>query len=142
MYVTQWMRLLASGESLCCAANTSFWPQKTADILNYPQRERATQKENNAYLKEKKDPRSSPCNWQEPISGSCKQPAQKAFPCDFGAKNEERESKTAHKIDGVKERGGGGQKKKKVDLWALQAGRWEGGWERIRRTPPPYGPNP
>ena len=27
-------------ESLSCAANTTFWPQKTADILSYPQRER------------------------------------------------------------------------------------------------------
>ena len=29
-----------------------------------------------------------------------------AFPCGFGAKNEERESKTAQKMARVKERGG------------------------------------
>ena len=57
------MCLLASEESLSCAANTTFRPQKTADILNYPQRQRATQNRNNAYLdllEEKKDPRSTP----------------------------------------------------------------------------------
>lgn len=27
-----------------CAANITFWTQKTADILNYPQRQGATQK--------------------------------------------------------------------------------------------------
>ena len=37
------------------------------------------------------------------------QPAQQAFPCGLGAKNEERESKTARKMAQVKERGGGGE---------------------------------
>ena len=34
-------------------------------------------------------------------------PAQQAFPCSFGARNEERESKTARKMGRVKKRGGG-----------------------------------
>ena len=74
MYVKKWMCIRAGEESLSCAANTSFWPQKTADILSHPQRQRAKQKRNNAYLhllQGKEDLRSSPCYWQEPISGSC-----------------------------------------------------------------------
>ena len=54
----------ASEESLSCAANTTFWPQKRPDILSYPQRQSATQKRYNAnlhLLQEKKDPRSYPC---------------------------------------------------------------------------------
>ena len=44
------MYIRASVESLSCAANTTFWPQQTADILNYPQRKRATQKRNNTFI--------------------------------------------------------------------------------------------
>ena len=69
------MCVRASEEGLTCAANTTFWPQKTADILSYPQSQRTKQKKgSNAHLillQEKKDPRSTPCNWKEPISGSC-----------------------------------------------------------------------
>ena len=32
------MCVRASEESLTCAAHTTFWPQKTADILSYPQK--------------------------------------------------------------------------------------------------------
>ena len=74
MYVRWWMCIRASEESVSCAANTTFSPQKTADILSYPQRQRAKQKRDNAYLhllQGKEDRRSSPCNWQESISGSC-----------------------------------------------------------------------
>ena len=70
------MCIRASEESLSCAANAIFWPQKTADILSYPQQQRAIQnRRSNAYLHvllEEKDPRSTP--WQEPIIGYCKQP--------------------------------------------------------------------
>ena len=37
-------------EGLPCTANITFWPRETADILNYPQRQRATQKWNNLGL--------------------------------------------------------------------------------------------
>ena len=32
----QEMCIRASEESLTCATNTTFWSQKTVDILNYP----------------------------------------------------------------------------------------------------------
>ena len=68
------MNVRASEESLTCAANTTFWPQKTAYILSYPQSQRTKQKKgSNAHLillQEKKDPRSTPWG-KEPISGSC-----------------------------------------------------------------------
>ena len=44
------MCIRASEESLFCAASITFLPQKTADILNYAQRQRATQKNQHAYL--------------------------------------------------------------------------------------------
>ena len=44
------MCMRVSAESLSCAANTTFWPQITADILSYPQRQRAVQKRNSAYF--------------------------------------------------------------------------------------------
>ena len=72
------MCIRASEESLSCAANTIFWPQKTADTLSYSQRQRAIQnRRSNAYLNvllEEKDPRYTP--WQEPIIGYCKQPVE------------------------------------------------------------------
>jgi len=40
----------ASEESLFCAASIMFLPQITAAILNYAQRQRATQKMNNGDL--------------------------------------------------------------------------------------------
>ena len=93
------MCLLASEESLSCAANTTFGPQKTADILNYPQRQRATQKRNNAYLdllEEKKDPRSTPFVIARSRSAAsviaC---IYEAFQFGLGANNEELESKTS-----------------------------------------------
>ena len=43
--VRRWMCIRASEESLFCAASITFLPQKTADILNYAQRQRATQKQ-------------------------------------------------------------------------------------------------
>ena len=48
--VRRWMCIRASEESLFCAASITFLPQKTADILNYAQRQRATQKTNDAYF--------------------------------------------------------------------------------------------
>ena len=60
------MCIRASEESLFCAASITFLPQKTEDILNYAQRQRATQKTNNAYLhllQAQVDPRSTLCNW-------------------------------------------------------------------------------
>ena len=62
------MCIRASEESLSYAANTTLWPQKkTADILSYPQRQRATQKRNNAYLhflqEKKRDPLLGSCYW-------------------------------------------------------------------------------
>ena len=41
--VRRWMSIRASEESLFCAASITFLPQKTADILNYAQRQRASQ---------------------------------------------------------------------------------------------------
>ena len=38
------MCIRASEESLFCAASITFLPQKIEDILNYEQRQRATQK--------------------------------------------------------------------------------------------------
>ena len=40
------------------------------------------------------------------------QPAQHAFPCGLGTKNEEQESKTSRKMAQVKERAGGGEERK------------------------------
>ena len=45
----------------------TFWPQKTADILSYRDRQRAKEKYLHLPLG-KGDARSSPCNWQEPIT--------------------------------------------------------------------------
>ena len=42
------------------------------------------------------------------------QPAQQAFLWGLGAKNEERESKTARKMAQVKEHGGGGEERKEM----------------------------
>ena len=42
--VRRWMCIRANEESLFCAASITFLPQKTADILNYAQKQRATQK--------------------------------------------------------------------------------------------------
>ena len=58
------MCIRAGEESLSCAANTTFWQQKTADILT---------KEETMHTSislKKKDLSSTPCNWQESISGS------------------------------------------------------------------------
>ena len=50
------------------------------------------------------------------------QPAQQAFPCGLGAKNQERESKTTRKMAQVKERGGGGEERKKKSVfWVSQS---------------------
>ena len=60
------MCIRASEESLFCAASITFLAQKIEDILNYEQRQRATQKTNNAYLhllQAQVDPRSTLCNW-------------------------------------------------------------------------------
>ena len=43
----QWIFIRASEESLSCAASITFLPQKTANILNSVQKERATEKTNN-----------------------------------------------------------------------------------------------
>ena len=45
--VRLWMFIRASEESLSCAASITFSPQKTANILNSVQKERATKKTNN-----------------------------------------------------------------------------------------------
>ena len=48
------------------ATSITFLPQKTAAILNYAQRQRATQKKNNAYLhlhQAQVDPISTLCKW-------------------------------------------------------------------------------
>ena len=45
--VRRWMFIRASEESLSCAASITFLPQKTANILNSVQKERATKKTNN-----------------------------------------------------------------------------------------------
>ena len=73
MYVRSWKCIIASEESLSRAVNTTFWPQKTADILSYPQRQRTKQKKEQCIPSpsRKKDPRSTPCYWQEPNSSSC-----------------------------------------------------------------------
>ena len=47
------MCITAIEESLCCAANITFLPQKTADILNYAHH----------LLQAQVDPRSTLCNW-------------------------------------------------------------------------------
>ena len=48
--VRWWVCTIASEESLFSAASITFLPQKTADILHYAQRQRATKKTNNVYL--------------------------------------------------------------------------------------------
>ena len=48
--VRWWVCTIASEESLFSTASITFLPQKTADILHYAQRQRATQKTNNVYL--------------------------------------------------------------------------------------------
>ena len=61
--VRRWMCI--RGELLLCR-EYSFLPQKTADNLNYSQRQRDAQKTNNAYLhllQLHMDPRSTLCNW-------------------------------------------------------------------------------
>ena len=50
MYVKWWTCIRGGEESLSCAAHTTFWSQITADILSYPQRQRAAQKRNSAYF--------------------------------------------------------------------------------------------
>ena len=45
--VRRWRFIRASEESLSCAASITFLPQKTANILNSGQKERATKKKNN-----------------------------------------------------------------------------------------------
>ena len=42
--------MTASVERFFCASSVTFLPQKTADILNYAQRQRATQKTNDTYF--------------------------------------------------------------------------------------------
>ena len=44
------MCIKASEESLTCATNTTFWSQKTVDILNYPKDKGPNKKKNNAFL--------------------------------------------------------------------------------------------
>ena len=69
--VRRWMCIRASEESLSCAASITFLLQKTADILNYAQRQRATSKTNNAYLhllQAQVDVRSILCNRPLPSS--------------------------------------------------------------------------
>ena len=101
------MCLLPSEESLSCAMNTALWPQKTTYILNNPQRQKGHTKRNNAYLnllQEKKDLRSTPCNWRESISSSVSSLCNKLmFPCSFRAKNEEQESKTKRKTSSCRQ---------------------------------------
>ena len=47
------MCITAIEESLCCAANITFLPQKTEDLLNY----------GHHLLQAQVDPRSTLCNW-------------------------------------------------------------------------------
>ena len=54
--------MTASEERLFCASSVTFLPQKTAGILNYAQRQRATQKTNDAY--------ASPSRTSESVIGS------------------------------------------------------------------------
>lgn len=42
--------MTASEERLFCASSVTFLPQKTAGILNYAKRQRATQKTKDAYF--------------------------------------------------------------------------------------------
>ena len=56
----------ASEESLFCGSSVMFLPQITVAILNFAQRQRATQKMYNGYLhllQAQVDPRSTLCNW-------------------------------------------------------------------------------
>ena len=133
------MCLLASEESLSCAANTSFGPQKTADILNYPQRQRATQKRNNAYLdllEEKKDPRSTPFVIARSPSAASVIACVASVSVRFGSKQRGTRVKDLVKKNGASKRAGRGDQQKSGPLWPL----W--GCERTRRTHPPYGPGP
>ena len=135
------MCLLASEESLFCAANTTFGPQKTADILNYPQRESTTQKRNNAYLdllEEKKDPRSTSFLIARSPS------ATSVIACVLGKRfssvweqtTRNESQRPREEMERVKERDRRGDQQKSGPLWPL----W--GCERTRRTPLPYGPGP
>ena len=133
------MCLLASEESLSCAANTTFGPQKTADILNYPQRQRATQKRNNAYLdllEEKKDPRSTPFVIARNLSAASVIASIANVSVRFGSKQRGTRVKDLVKKNGASKRAGRGDQQKSGPLWPL----W--GCERTRRTHPPYGPGP
>ena len=118
------MCLLASEESLSCAANTTFGPQKTADILNYPQRQRATQKRNNAYLdllEEKKDPRSTPFVIARNLSAASVIASIANVSVRFGSKQRgTRVKDLVKKMERVK--GREGVINKKVDLFGLCGG--------------------
>ena len=77
-------------------------------------RNRHPGKLHNLYLSFTKKARTQSTSiFTEGVSNSALcQPAQQAFPCGLGAKNEERESKTTRKMAQVKERGGGGEERK------------------------------
>ena len=101
------MCLLRSEESLACAANTTFCPQKTTDILNNPQRHKGhTKKGTMQTLISFKKKRIQ--NLPPVIDRSRKKVAPlsslriaSVSVGGFGAKNEERESKTARKMERV-----------------------------------------
>ena len=75
MYVRQWMCIRASKESLSWAANTILLAtEENSWYFKLSSKTKGHQNRNNAYLyllqEQNKDPRSTPCDWQEPIIGS------------------------------------------------------------------------
>ena len=134
------MRLLASGESLCCAANILlFCPRKTADILNYPQRQRATQKRNNSYAKEKRIQDLPLVIGRSPSVAPVSSLRRKRFRAISEQRTRSESQRPRIKLNGGSKRAG---------RWWSTENKWtsgpcgDGGWERIRRIPPLYGPDP
>ena len=111
------MCLLRSEESLSCAANTTFCPQKTTDILNNPQRHKGHPKKGTLHtlisFKKKRIQNLPPVidRSRKKVAPLSSLRIASVSVGGFGAKNEERESKTARKMERVKERGGAGQQK-------------------------------
>ena len=129
------MCLLRSEESLSCAANTTFCPQKTTDILNNPQRHKGHTKKGTMHtlisFKKKRIQNLPPVIDRSrekvaPLSSL----RSKRFRAVSEQRTRGRESKTARKMERVKERGevrgGTGQQKSSVKQKSGPLGSGEG----------------
>ena len=134
--ISQWR------EPLLCGEYTTFWPQKTADILNYPQRQRATQKRNNAYVKEKRIQDPALVIGRSPSVAPVRSLRRKRFRAISEQRTRNESQRPRIKLREWKSGEGVVNRKKKSGPLCPVVGGGGGGLGTHPSHPPPYGPDP